>query len=54
MPDILRIDYDDNALDIMGKVNAILAQHGYQFVNDEQCDEGFDVYTLIHADVLKE
>ena len=54
MAETLRIDYDDNALDIMDKVNAMLAQHGYQFVNDEQSHEGFEVYTLIHSDVLKE
>mgnify|MGYP001605067450 CR=1 FL=1 len=51
MLDILRIDYDDNALDIMDKVNAMLAEYGYQFVNDEQDHEGFEVYTLIRHEV---
>ena len=48
MAETLRIDYDDTALDIMDKVNAMLVQHGYQFINDEQFHDGFEIYTLLH------
>jgi len=51
----LKIDYDDNALDIMDKVNAILAKVGLEFVNDEQEHDGWEIFELkpIPADPSK-
>ena len=42
----LRIDYDDDALDIMDKVNAMLKSFGIQFINDEKPHDGFEIYTI--------
>ena len=43
---ILQIDYDDNALDVVDKVNEVLASQGIQFVNDGLPHDGFEVYTM--------
>ena len=42
----LRIDYDDNALDIMDKVNDFLAPYHLMFVNDEQFHDGYEIYHM--------
>ena len=42
----LRIDYDDNGLDIMDAVNECLAPYHLMFVNDEQDHDGYEIYAL--------
>lgn len=53
MEKILRIDYDANVLNVMDKVNAILEPYGYQFVNDDQPHDGYEIYTLLHSEAPK-
>ena len=47
MAETLRLDYDDNAMDIMDKVNAVLAATGWQFVDDDETHDGWCLYTLV-------
>jgi hypothetical protein len=44
--EILRIDYDDNGVDVMDKVNKALEEHGLRFEDDEQPHDGFCLLTL--------
>ena len=42
----LRIDYDDNGLDIMDKVNLFLEPHHLEFVDDGQDHDGYCLFAL--------
>lgn len=42
----LRIDYDDNGLDAMDKVNEALEEHRLKFEDDEKPHDGFCLFTL--------
>lgn len=46
MTNTLCIDYDDDALAIMDRVNVILKPHGLVFENDEKDHDGFVVYNF--------
>lgn len=47
----MKIDHDDNALDVVDKVNRALSAHKIVFVSDEKAHDGFEVFTLKdHAD----
>lgn len=46
MSNILRITYDENALDIMDNVNDVLKCHNLKFVNDNLLHDGVEVYSL--------
>jgi hypothetical protein len=43
---LLRLEYDDNTLDIMDKVNTVLEKVGYTFVCDNLAHDGFEIYNL--------
>ena len=42
----LRIDYDDDGLDVIENVNTFLAPHHLIFVDDEQEHDGYLLFTL--------
>lgn len=42
----LQIDYDDNGLDIMDKVNLFLEPHHLEFVDDGEDHDGYCLFTL--------
>ena len=44
--EVLRVDYDDTALDIMDKINAALEEHGLKFEDDELPHDGFELFAL--------
>lgn len=45
---VIRIEYDDDADCIIGKINNILSAFGVdiEFVSDEQVHDGFEIYEL--------
>ncbi len=43
----LRIDYDDDQLEIIDKVNKALAQYGLQFQDDMKEHDGFMLLDLV-------
>ncbi len=45
-PAAIRIEYDDDALQIMENVNKALAPHGLSFVDDDEAHDGFIVMEL--------
>jgi hypothetical protein len=45
-PETMRIDYDDQLLDVIDKVNKILAARGLRFTDDGQMRDGYMIYTL--------
>ena len=46
MAQILRIDYDDDVLTIIDKVNAHCESYGFRFVDDGKEYDGWIIYTL--------
>jgi hypothetical protein len=46
MANSIRIEYDDQAYDIIGSVNDALKSHGLKFVCDELEHDGFEIYEL--------
>jgi hypothetical protein len=47
-PDEMKLDYDDNAIDIVDKINAVLASRGIRFDDDGLEHDGFSVLRVIH------
>lgn len=45
----LRIDYDDDGLDIIDKVNTFLAPHRLSFVDDGKDHDGYCLFTLVET-----
>jgi hypothetical protein len=45
-PQPMRLDYDDQGIDIMDKVNKALKVHGLTFEDDGLPHDGFNLYTL--------
>ncbi len=45
-PTIVRLDYDDNAVDIIDKINKALASRDLQLVDDGQPHDGFMLLEL--------
>jgi hypothetical protein len=43
----MQIDYDDDILDILEKVNKALSKYNLEFVNDDLPHEGFCLYNLV-------
>jgi hypothetical protein len=43
----MRLDYDDNGLDIIDKVNSALQLYGLEFKDDDQEHDGFCIFELI-------
>lgn len=46
MKKVLRLDYNDNPIDIIDKVNAVLAAEGLEFVDDGKEHDGFCLFEL--------
>ena len=42
----LRLNYDDNGVDIVDKINEALKEHGLEFEDDEEPHDGFNILTL--------
>jgi hypothetical protein len=42
----LRIDYDDDGLGIIDKINVVLKKHGIEFVSDNAEHDGFELFDL--------
>lgn len=42
----LRIEYDDNIVDVVDRLNDALEEHGLKFEDDELPHDGFNVLTL--------
>lgn len=45
-PRPIRIDYDDDQLDVVDKINVALKSHGLSFVDDDQTHDGYCLFTL--------
>ena len=43
----IKIDYDDDVLDIIDKVNEVLAKVGMVLQYDNREHDGFDIYSLV-------
>ena len=52
--EVLRLDYDDNAIDIIDKFNAALKEHGLEFVDDGLAHDGFILMTLTRVERASE
>lgn len=50
----LRIEYDDDALAIMEKVNKVLEEYGLEFKNDELPHDGWEIYELVEKEIIDE
>lgn len=46
----LRIDYDDNLLDVIDKVNEVLEEVGLRFEDDGKDHDGWNEYTIVELD----
>lgn len=44
----LRLDYDDNAFDVVVKINKLLIKHGLELEMDGKEHDGFLLYRLTH------
>lgn len=42
----VRVDYDDDQLDVVDKINAALRCHGLAFVDDGLTHDGYCIFTL--------
>ena len=42
----VRLDHDDNAIDVVDKINEVLRFAGWELVDDEQLHDGFVIYRL--------
>lgn len=42
----IRIQYDDDQIEVMDKVNAALRRHGLTFVDDGAVHEGYCIFVL--------
>jgi hypothetical protein len=49
-----RLEYDDDQLDIMDKVNQALKPYGVEFRDDMQEHDGFSIFTLGNDDEWKQ
>lgn len=45
-PNAIRIEYDDDAIQIMETVNKALASRGLKFIDDDEAHDGFIVMEL--------
>ena len=45
----MRVNYDDDLLEVIDKVNVELSQHELVFVDDGEIHDGFCVYSLEEA-----
>lgn len=43
----VRLDHDDNIIDVLDKLNKALAAHGLEFVDDEEEHDGFMILKLV-------
>jgi len=50
----LRIDYDDDLMDVMDHVNKALAKTGFKFVDDGEIHDGWMLYTLTKVEEVNE
>lgn len=51
MKEILRIEYDHDALTIMDNINEILKKHNLEFKCDDLPHDGFEIYELIKKEL---
>ncbi len=42
----LRINHDDDSLEVVDKINKLLHPHGLRFVCDDQPHDGYELFTL--------
>ena len=45
-PEIVRINYDDECLDIIDKINKALRTHGIRLVDDNLSHDGFCLFVI--------
>lgn len=43
----VKIDYDDDQLEIVDKINEVLEEHGLKLEDDMQDHDGFIILTLV-------
>lgn len=46
MSDQIRIEYDDDQLNVVEKINRVLKPHGLVLVDDDLPHEGYCIFTL--------
>jgi hypothetical protein len=44
--DQIRIDYDDDQIEVVDKINKVLKPHGLVLVDDALCHDGYCIFTL--------
>jgi len=50
----IRLEYDDNAIDIIDAMNEALEEHGLKFEDDGKEHDGFIILTLVGPGPKKE
>ena len=53
MSQTFRVEYDDQAYEIVEKISAILSNHGLEIVCDDLEHDGFDIYTIQRIESLR-
>ena len=46
----VKIQYDDDILKIIDKINEVLEEHGLSLEDDMQEHDGFNIYSLVKKD----
>ena len=47
----IRINYEDNGLDIIDKINDVLKEYKLEILHDNEEHDGYDIYSL--KEILK-